>query len=312
MNNTPQLQHKLYGLTKYFCELVQIFEANKLSNRILLTGPKGTGKSTLIYHFINYIFSKDEDYKYKFHENTICLDNKSFKLIKNQSHPNFYLIDIMNEKKNIEISQIREMFNYTNKSSFNSKPKFVFIDNVENLNINSLNALLKIIEEPNEGLYFLLSHNSRKNLKDTIRSRCLNFKINLKFNQSVDIANSIINGNIFDYINYDLISYYNTPGEIINVIKFSKDNNIDLKKITLKSFLLLLINDSYYKKNNFIKTYIYSFIQLYFLNLQSESNSNNNINLFYNKFNTMAHNCNKFNLNNENLFMEFKTKFLNG
>ncbi len=312
MNNNPKLQCNLYGLSEYLNELVKLFHSNNLSNKILLSGPKGSGKSTLIYHFINYIFSQEEEFKYNLANNTICMENKSFKLIKNQSHPNFYLIDTINDKNNIEISQVREMFSYTNKSSLNSKPRFVFIDNVENLNVNSLNALLKVIEEPNENLFFLLSHDSKKSIKSTLKSRCLTFKLNLKFNQSIEIANSILGANIFDYISYDLVSYYNTPGEIINIVKFSKDNDIDLTKFTLKSFLFLLINDGYYKKNNFIKYYIYNFIQLYFLKILNESTSKENIILFYNKFNKMTYNSNKFNLNSENLFMEFKTKILNG
>ncbi len=312
MNNNPLLQCNLHGLSSYLNELVKLFQKNQLSNKILFSGPKGSGKSTLIYHFINYIFSQEEDYKYNLAKNTICEQNKSFKLIKNQSHPNFYLIDTINDKNIIEISQVREMFNYTNKSSLNNKPRFVFIDNVENLNINSLNALLKVIEEPNENLFFILSHDSKKNIKDTLKSRCLTFKINLNFNQSIEIANSILGANIFDFISYDLVSYYNTPGEILNVIKFSKDNEIDLKNFTLKSFLLLLINENYYKKNNFIKYYIYNLIQLYFLKIFRDSISKENIISFYNKFNKMSSDSKKFNLNSENLFMEFKTKILNG
>ena len=130
MNNNPKLQCNLYGLSEYLNELVKLFHSNNLSNKILLSGPKGSGKSTLIYHFINYIFSQEEEFKYNLANNTICMENKSFKLIKNQSHPNFYLIDTINDKNNIEISQVREMFSYTNKSSLNSKPRFVFIDNV--------------------------------------------------------------------------------------------------------------------------------------------------------------------------------------
>ena len=40
------------------------------------------------------------------------------------------------------------MIDYTNMSSFNDGYKIILIDNVENLNLNSVNALLKIIEEP--------------------------------------------------------------------------------------------------------------------------------------------------------------------
>ena len=35
------------------------------------------------------------------------------------------------------------MITYTNKSSFNNMPRFILIDNIENLNKNSVNALLK-------------------------------------------------------------------------------------------------------------------------------------------------------------------------
>ncbi len=37
----------------------------------------------------------------------------------------------MNEKKNIDIAQIRNMITNLNKSSFNSKPRFILIDNIE-------------------------------------------------------------------------------------------------------------------------------------------------------------------------------------
>ena len=49
-------------------------------------------------------------------------------------------------KKSIDINQIRELINNLNKSSFNSKERFVLIDNIEYLNVNSINALLKLLK----------------------------------------------------------------------------------------------------------------------------------------------------------------------
>ena len=126
----------------------------KLANKILITGTKGIGKFTLVNHFINYIFSKDEDHTYDLKNNSIQLNNRSFKLLQNNSHPNIYNIRILDDKKNIEINQIREMINYANKSSFNDKPRFVIINNVEELNTNSLNALLKLLKSLMK-IYFL-------------------------------------------------------------------------------------------------------------------------------------------------------------
>jgi DNA polymerase-3 subunit delta' len=78
-------------------------------------------------------------------------------------------------KKSIDINQIRNLILNLNKSSFNTKPRLVLIDNIELLNINSVNALLKIVEEPNENIYFILINN--KKILPTLKSRCLNYNI---------------------------------------------------------------------------------------------------------------------------------------
>ena len=312
MNVKPILQTKLYGLKINFEEIVNLFNSNKLPSKILLSGSKGCGKSTLTYHFINYIFSIHENNSYNIKLNEINPNNNSFKLIKNGSHPNFHLIDLIDDKKSIEISQIRNMINYTNKSSFNNRPKFILIDNVENLNINSLNALLKIIEEPNENVFFILVHNDSKKILKTLKSRCLPFKINLTFDQSINIANHLLDKNIFELLNKDLINYYTKPGDYISLINFSKENKIDLNELNLKKFLLFLIEENYYKKSNFVKFNIFNYIELYFLKIFNQSNNKNKISSFYTKFIHKINYANKFNLDYESLFMEFKLKILNG
>ena len=165
MNLKPSENTKIYGMENFFHELSGLYKLKKLPNKILLSGKKGLGKSTLAYHLINYILSENEDYKYNLENFCIHKDNKSYKLLQNNSHPNFYLIDLLTEKKSIDVGQIREMISYTNKSTFNNMARFILIDNVENLNKNSVNALLKIIEEPNENVFFILINNSEKNIR---------------------------------------------------------------------------------------------------------------------------------------------------
>ena len=55
----PEKQTNLYGLNNYLDEFIRLYNDNKLPNKILLSGFKGIGKSTLAYHLINYILSKD-------------------------------------------------------------------------------------------------------------------------------------------------------------------------------------------------------------------------------------------------------------
>ena len=311
MKTEINLQTELYELNNHLIELINLYEKNKLANKILITGAKGIGKSTLVNHFINYIFSKNEDHSYNLKNNSIQPDNRSFKLFLNNSHPNIYNIKILDDKKNIEINQVREMISYANKSSFNDKPRFVIINNIEELNTNSLNALLKIVEEPNENLFFILIHNNNKNIQKTLKSRCIIFKIKLSFEQSINISNKILNANIYEILNEELINYYSTPGEILNLIDFSTKFKIDIKKNSLKELLLILINENYYNKDKFIKNYISNLIQYYFLKIPYFYKSKE-IDLLYNKFIQMHYHCNKYNLNYENLFLEFKNKVLNG
>ena len=309
MNLEPSSQLNLFSHKEEFQKLINLYKNNNLPNKILFSGEKGIGKCTLAYHLINYILSSNEDFSYDLDNLKIIPDNKSFKLVQNKSNPNFILVDIQEEKKNIDISQIRNLIQTLNKSSFNTKPRFVLIDNIELLNINAVNALLKILEEPNDNINFILINNNKRILP-TLKSRCLNFKIQLTSNQSIEIANKILDDNYNEFINEDLVNNYSTPGEIVNLINFANKNNIDLIKNNLKDFLKMIIMEKLYKKNNSIKNLIYSLIEFYF----RKNVSVTNIKLInsYNYFLKKIENTKTFNLDEETLFMEFEDSILNG
>ena len=311
-NLLPNNQKKLYGYNNEFTELVKLYKNKKLPSKIFLTGPKGIGKATMAYHLINYIFSSKEEYQYDLSNLEINNLNKSYKLLLNNTHPNFHLVDIMKDKKVIEISQIRQMINYSTKSTFNNNERIILIDNVENLNLNSLNSLLKIVEEPNENTLFILIFDSNKNILNTLKSRCLKFNLYLSFSQSVEITNKILNSNILDLISEDFLHYYNTPGDFINLINFANSLNLNLKEFDLKKFLIHLIDAEYYKNNTFIKSNIYKYIELYLLKLMKGSTSKNKINILYNESIKKIANMKKYNLDQESIMIDLKTKLFNG
>jgi DNA polymerase III subunit delta' len=312
MNIQPSKNINLYGLDNYFNEIINLHIKKKMPNKILFSGKKGLGKSTLAYHIINYVLSADEDHKYDHIKLIINKNNRSYKLLKNNSHPNFHLIDLLLEKKSIDIDQIRQMITYTNKSNFNDMPRFILIDNIENLNKNSVNALLKVIEEPNENIFFILIHNNEQQILSTLKSRCLTFNINLSFNNVISISNLLIDNNIFDILNHDIINYYNTPGEFIKLIDFAYKKKINLRECTLTNLLSILIDNHYYKKNKFVKDLIINFIELYFLKKFKQSTAKNSLSYIYHNFLKKIHDTKKFNLDEESLFLEFKSKLLNG
>jgi DNA polymerase III subunit delta' len=309
MNLNPVNQLYLYGHHTEFSNFIELYKSKKLPNKILLSGEKGIGKSTLAYHIINYILSYDENFFYDVKNFKINSENKSFKLILNKSNPNFISIDIDNDKKSIDISQIRNLILNLNKSSFNTKPRLVLIDNIEYLNINSVNALLKILEEPNDNIYFVLINNNKKILS-TLKSRCLNYNIHLTSNQSFDITNKILGQNFMDLINDQMITNYSTPGYLLNLVDFASKNDVDLKKINLKDFIKKIIIEKKYKKNQFIKVLSYSLIEIYFRkNISVKNNKLLNLKKY---FLNKIKNTQIFNLDDETLLMEFEDRVLNG
>ena len=307
LNSSTQLN--LHFHHEIFNHLCKLYLNNKLPNKILLSGDKGIGKATLGYHLINYILSENEDYSYDVKNNEINLENKSFKLIQNKSNPNFNLIDVADDKKNIDINQIRELIINLNKSSFNNKKRFVLINNLELLNLNSINALLKVLEEPNENINFILINNN-KSILPTLKSRCLNFKIHLTNNQSIEIINKLINNDVYNLMSQELVNYFITPGRLYELLKLAEDYNLDVKNTNLDFFLKNLITSKTYKKNKPIIQIIYSFIEVYFRN----NISTKNIRLFhlYHYFLKKINDTKMYNLDEETLFMEFEDKVLNG
>ncbi len=309
MKLKPINQINLYGLDKYFLEFIRLYQNNNLPNKILLSGDKGLGKSTLAFHLVNYILSINEEHPYLVKESKINRDNKSYKLVVNGSNPNLFLVDILSEKKNIDINQIRELINKLNKSSFNNMERFIIVDNIETLNISSINALLKVLEEPPSNTYFILINNDRFILP-TLKSRCINFKISLDHKTLISVINKILDDDIMKFINKDLINYYLTPGKIYNLIEFFKLQKRDLKDYDLKSFLNLVIKDNLYKKNALIKDMIFEYLEFYFRTKVKLAKSRTFE--YYDYFLKRINDTKKFNLDEESLFMEFEYKILNG
>ena len=305
MNLKPYNQTNLYGLVNYLDIFISLYKKEKLPNKILLSGLKGIGKSTLAYHLINFVLTQREEFSYDNQKYQINENNKDFKLIQNGSNTNFKLIDILPEKKNINIDQIRDLINLTNKSSFNNKPRFILIDNIEFLNTNSINALLKTLEEPNENTYFILINNQKKILP-TLKSRCLEYKISLTNSESLLVLQNLLNDNPFNIINKRLMNYYFTPGNIYKLIEFSNINKIDLTDISLKDLLSTFINYQYYKNEPYINFIVYDLIE-FFLKSYASSDSSYLYSYFMNKISNMR----KFNLDEESFFIEFRSLALN-
>ena len=305
----PYNQQKLFGLDEHLLELIRLYKNNTYPNKILLSGQKGIGKSTLAYHFINYVLSEKEYHKYDIEKFEINSESSTFKTILNKSNTNLIIDDIKFEKKTIDINQIRDLIRNLNKSSFNNNPRFVLIDNIEFLNVNSVNALLKILEEPNDNIHFILINNNKKVLP-TLLSRCINYKIYLTNNEFLKITNSILGVDLENLINKDLINYYLTPGYIYILVKFAEQYKYNLLDMNLKKFLKIVIKENHYKKNPLTQHIIFHLVEFYFRKLNFSFS--NKLHDKYSYFVKRISDTKTFNLDLESLFMEFEEEILNG
>ncbi len=103
---------------------------------------------------------------------------------------------------------------------------------------------------------------------------------------------------------------YVTPGQIFELLKYSKDQKIDLKNNSLKEFLLLAIENKIYKKEKSINELLYYLIELYFRNNLSIKKTYLIDLYFY--FSKKINSVKKYNLDVESLYIEFEDKVLNG
>ena len=138
----------------------------------MISGKKGIGKFTLINHFLNYIF----DNNYNLKDRIIDLNSKFNKQYLNEVFQNIIYLSGHNFKS-IKIEDIRNLKETILSSSINDNKRFIILDDIEQFNKNSLNALLKIIEEPPSQNYFILINNQSRTLLETIYSRSIEIKI---------------------------------------------------------------------------------------------------------------------------------------
>ena len=97
-----------------------------------------------------YIFDQ-KNYQEK--ENVLKTDSAFYNQFINNIFSNIIYLSGSNFK-NIKIDDIRNLKIQISKTSISEKPRFIIFDDVELFNINSLNALLKVIEEPSKNNFF--------------------------------------------------------------------------------------------------------------------------------------------------------------
>ena len=259
----PSISTKLISLDRYFGEMIDLYNAKKFPKILLLSGKKGIGKFTLVVHFLNYIYTQNESNSYNIVEKKINTESIFYNQLLNETNQDVILIQA-EENKNIKIEDIRNLKLTLTKSSLSNNPRFTIIDEVEFLNTNSANALLKMLEEPSENNFFILINNQQADLIKTISSRCLKSNIFLNTSEINKVINYLVESRDIDNLldlNNDI-----TPGLFIRFneifLKYQINKNDDMYIIINK-----LLNTFKKNKDKILINLCFFLIDQFFLKL---------------------------------------------
>ena len=248
----------LVGHKKNFNFFKDLILKDMLPKVIMLSGEKGIGKATLINHIMHFYFEKKN---YDENNNKILKRTHFTELYENDLFSNIIYLK-GSEFKNTKIEDIRILKSNLLKTTLNNDKRFIILDDVENFNTNSLNALLKLIEEPGANNYFILINNKTKPLLETIKSRSLEIKIILDEESRKKIISFLLKN--FEQkisLNEDLVA--TTPGNFLKFNYVIQTNKIKIEDNFLNNLEKLL---KLYKKekNLFFKDLILFLLDYYF------------------------------------------------
>ena len=162
--------------------ILQTWSSGRVPHAWLITGPRGIGKSTLAYRFARLALSGTTPETGLFGATAPSLDMDSsssvFRQIAASAHPDFMVLKPEVDEKtsklrtNIVVEDVRRAVDFIHLTPALGGWRVVLVDSADEMNRNSANALLKILEEPPKNALLLLVSHAPGGLLPTIRSRC--------------------------------------------------------------------------------------------------------------------------------------------
>jgi len=187
----PRAVYDLIGHQAAETKFLQAKSSGRLHHAWLLTGATGIGKATLAYRIIRYMLGGES-----LLENSLDIPQSDpvAQRIEALGHGNFVLLRRPYDHKtkkirnDIPIADVRKLSKFfENTAAESGSWRVCLIDSADELNRNSENGILKLLEEPPEKTLFILLSSAPGRLLPTIRSRCMQLSLR-------PVPNSQING----------------------------------------------------------------------------------------------------------------------
>ncbi len=162
----------IIGHTRAKKFLTEATRNQRVSHAYLFHGPMGVGKRTLSRALARNLFCSTNQPG----ENS-CGHCANCLKVDSHNHPDISIPKEDPEKGILNIAAIRELQEEVHKTSVEGRGKVFLVRHVHRLREDTVNALLKTLEEPPPGSILILTATDLLMVKDTIRSRCQAVKL---------------------------------------------------------------------------------------------------------------------------------------
>ena len=167
----PRHVYSLVGHERAEMEMLSAYREGRLAHAWLIGGREGIGKATLAWRFARFVLANPDPAA------------EAARLLAGLAHPDFALIrrewQPASKRLATEISveAVRQGLQVFQLSAAFGGWRVVIVDSAEDLNRNSANALLKMVEEPPQRSLILIVSHRPGQILPTIRSRCRRLRL---------------------------------------------------------------------------------------------------------------------------------------
>jgi len=160
----------------------------------------------------------------------------------NEYHSN--VMWIKDDEGRILVEQVRNIYTFLGKTSYNQSPRFIVIDVADSMNIQSCNALLKILEDCSVNAYFLLLCHNVNSILRTVRSRCIAVRVPRSSLASEDFDSEFHGDvlNVIENLNSDITVLYSFLDRYF--LKESAENKWQSFVESINQFMQDILNGS--------------------------------------------------------------------
>lgn len=180
----PRRRFALHGHDAAEQRLLHGHQSGKLHHAWLLSGLQGIGKATLAYRFARFLLAvPDPAEAGKRASLAVDPESGTARRIAAGAHPDLLVVERAFDQKNkrlkreIAVDDARAASHFFAHTAATGGWRVAVVDSADDLNAESANALLKIIEEPPPRSVFLLVSHRPGTLLRTIRSRCVDLNL---------------------------------------------------------------------------------------------------------------------------------------